>query len=104
MGCNPECLQTRTECPYAVISNVVIRNQTAKGSSAKWGEDPIGTFALEGYLEAMNILIVLLVLLLLFGGSGFYFGGPVIGGSGIGLILLICLVVYFAGGFRGSKS
>jgi hypothetical protein len=31
---------------------------------------------------------------------GFYFGGPAIGGSGIGLIPLICLVVYFMGGFR----
>jgi hypothetical protein len=87
-----------------VIGNVVIRNQTAKGSPAKWGEDPIETFAAAGYVGAMNILLVLLVLLLLFGGGGFYFGGPFIGGSGIGLILLICLIVYLAGGFRGSKS
>jgi hypothetical protein len=40
----------------------------------------------------------------LFGGGGFYFGGPMIGGGGLGLILLIGLVVYFMGGFRGSKT
>jgi hypothetical protein len=40
----------------------------------------------------------------LFGGGGFYFGGPVIGGSGLGLILLICLIVFLMGGFRNSKS
>jgi hypothetical protein len=48
----------------------------------------------------MNLLLVLLVLLLLFGSGGFYFGGPAIGGSGIGLILAICLIIYFMGGFR----
>jgi hypothetical protein len=48
----------------------------------------------------MNLLLFLVVLLLLFGSGGFYFGGPVIGGSGLGLILAICLIVYLAGGFR----
>ena len=56
------------------------------------------------YAEAMNMLLLLVVLLLLFGGGGFYLGGPVIGGSGLGLILLICLCVYFAGGFRGRRN
>jgi hypothetical protein len=56
------------------------------------------------YFNDMNILLLIVVLLLLFGGGGFYFGGPVIGGGGLGLILLICLVIYFAGGFRSSKS
>ena len=51
----------------------------------------------------MNLLLLVVVLLLLFGGGGVYFGGPVIGGSGLGLVLLICLVVYLMGGFR-SKS
>jgi hypothetical protein len=37
----------------------------------------------------------------LFGGGGFYLGGPVIGGSGIGLILLIVLIIYLMGGLRG---
>jgi uncharacterized membrane protein YccC len=48
----------------------------------------------------MNILLLMLVLLLLFGGGGFYVGGPVIGGSVLGLILALCLVVYLVGGFR----
>ena len=46
----------------------------------------------------------MVVLLLLFGGGGFYLGGPVIGGSGVGLILLICLVLFIMGGFRPRKS
>jgi hypothetical protein len=52
----------------------------------------------------MNILLILVVLLLLFGGGWFYFGGPVIGVSGLGLVLLICLVIFLAGGFRTTKS
>ena len=40
----------------------------------------------------------------LFIGGEFYFGFPVFGGSGLGLVLLIVLVIYFAGGFRGLKS
>jgi hypothetical protein len=65
-----------------------------------WGEDPIGTVAWGCYLPAMNTLLLLVVLLLLFGGGGFYFGGPAIGGGGIGLILVICLLIYAMGGFR----
>jgi len=52
----------------------------------------------------MNIIVLLLVLLLLFGGGGFYLGGPVVGGSGLGLVLVICLVIYALGGFRGSRG
>ncbi|MGA2544287.1 MAG: DUF3309 domain-containing protein [Verrucomicrobiota bacterium] len=52
----------------------------------------------------MNLIIVLFVLLLLFGGGGFYWGGPAFGGSGIGLILAICLVIYFMGGFRTKRN
>jgi hypothetical protein len=52
----------------------------------------------------MNLLLLVVVLLLLFGGGGFYLGGPVIGGSGLGLILLICLVLYITGGFRPRRS
>jgi hypothetical protein len=69
-----------------------------------WGEDPIGNRAAACYFVGMNILLLIVVLLLLFGGGGFYLGGPVIGGSGLGLILLICLIVYVMGGFRNSKS
>ena len=50
----------------------------------------------------MNPLLLIVILLLLFGGGGFYFGGPAIGGSVLGLALLICLIVYLMGGFRGK--
>jgi len=45
----------------------------------------------------MNLLILLIVLMLLFGGGGFYLGGPMVGGSGFGLILLVLLVLFFTG-------
>jgi hypothetical protein len=45
----------------------------------------------------MNIVVLLIVLLLVFGGGGFYLGGPLIGGSGLGLILLVCLVLFLTG-------
>jgi hypothetical protein len=51
----------------------------------------------------MNPLLLIIVLLLLFGGGGFYLGGPVIGGSGLGLILLVCLVIYLMGGLRSKN-
>jgi len=35
--------------------------------------------------------------MLVFGGGGFYLGGPVIGGSGFGLILLILVVLALTG-------
>jgi len=35
-----------------------------------------------------------------FRGGGFYLGGPAIGGGGLGLILLVCIVIYLMGGFR----
>jgi hypothetical protein len=69
-------------------------------AKVQWGEDPIGMVVPRCYLICMNILLVLLVLLLLFGGGGFYFGGPAIGGGGLGLVLVICLIVYCMGGFR----
>lgn len=52
---------------------------------------------------AMNLLLLMVVLLLLFGGGGFYFGGPAIGGGGVGLILLVCLIVFLMGGFRAKN-
>ena len=71
-------------------------------SLALWGEDPIEIVARERYPAAMNILLLIVVLLLLFGGGGFYLGGPVVGGGGLGLILVICLVIYLLGGFRAK--
>jgi hypothetical protein len=55
-------------------------------------------------LPTRDILLLMVVLLLLFGGGGFYFGGSVIGGSRLGLILVICLVIDCLGGFRSTKS
>lgn len=66
----------------------------------EWGEHPIETVARQWYFSFMNMLLLIVVLLLLFGGGGFYLGGPVVGGGGLGLILVICLVVYLSGGFR----
>jgi hypothetical protein len=68
-----------------------------------WGEDPMETVPAMCDHEGMNLLLIILILLLLFGGGGFYFGGPAIGGGGLGLILVICLVVYVMGGFRTKK-
>jgi hypothetical protein len=67
------------------------------------GGDPIGTVPAEWYGENMNPLLLIIVLILLFGGGGFYFGGPAIAGGGIGLILLICLVIYLMGGLRSKN-
>ena len=67
------------------------------------GSRPHSNRARGCYLTSMNMILLIVVLLLLFGGGGFYLGGPVFGGSGLGLILVICLIIYFMGGFRGSK-
>ena len=69
----------------------------------RWGKYPMATGRHRYYADNMNILLLIVVLLLLFGGGGFYLGGPVIGGSGLGLILLICLVIFLTGGFRTGK-
>jgi len=67
------------------------------------GENPMGVATSSGYHIVMNLILLMVVLLLLFGGGGFYFGGPAIGGGGLGLILLICLIIFLMGGFR-TKS
>jgi hypothetical protein len=69
----------------------------------KVGIDPIGADPPMCYRVPMNTLLLIVVLILLFGGGGFYFGGPAIGGGGVGLILLICLIVYLMGGFRAKN-
>ena len=68
------------------------------------GKGPMVAVAARRYCRAMNLLILVIVLLLLFGGGGFYFGGPVIGGGGLGLVLVICLIIYFLGGFRSKAG
>jgi hypothetical protein len=67
-----------------------------------WGEDPIGVIASVSYSKSVNPILLILLLLLLFGGGGFYFGGPAIGGGGIGLILVVCLIIYCMGGMRSK--
>ncbi len=52
----------------------------------------------------MNLIPIILVLLLLFGAGGIYFGGPVIGCGVLGLILVICLIIYLADRLYGMKS
>jgi hypothetical protein len=56
--------------------------------------------AQRGIILPMNILLPVVILLLLFAGGGFYFGSPVIGGSGLGLILLIGLIIWVMDGFH----
>jgi len=64
------------------------------------GEGPIGAVGAECYFVIMNVILLVIVFLLLFGGGGFYIGGPAVGGGGLGLVLLICLIVFLMGGFR----
>ena len=80
--------------PPAAISGVLQTVSAERGLSIR-GALPIHPS------PTMNLLLIILLLLLLFGGGGFYFGGPAIGGSGLGLVLLIVLVIYLMGGFRG---
>ena len=68
------------------------------------GEGPIGAAPASCYLGGMNPLLLIVILILLFGGGGFYVGGPAYGGGGIGLIVLICIIIYLFGGFRGPKN
>ena len=64
------------------------------------GERPMAASEVTWYLSTMNLLLLIFVLVLLFGGGGFYFGGPAIAGGGLGLVLVVCLVILFTGGFR----
>jgi hypothetical protein len=67
------------------------------------GEGPIEAAPRPCYLGPMNLILLFIILLLLFGGGGFYIGGPAFGGGGLGLILIICLIVYLMGGFRAKS-
>jgi hypothetical protein len=51
------------------------------------------------YHVGMNPLLLIIILLLIFGGGGFYVGGPAYGGGGLGLVLIICLIIWLMGGF-----
>ena len=73
-------------------------NPCRRAGFTPWGQSPGRVM-----LRTMNLIILLIVLLLLFGGGGFYFGGPAFGGGALGLILVVALIVYVMGGFRGGR-
>jgi uncharacterized protein DUF3309 len=60
-------------------------------------------------MDTTTLVIVLLVLVLLFGGGSGYYGrragwrGPHYGGSLLGLILLILLVLWLTGNLGGGR-
>jgi hypothetical protein len=87
----------------ATNSARMVFSQVAKRRQFLVGKGPISRVAAKCYLAVMNLLVLVIVLLLLFGGGGFYFGGPAIGGGGVGLVLLICLIIYLMGGFRARS-
>jgi hypothetical protein len=64
------------------------------------GFGPMERVPAVAYSVSVNLLLLVIILLLLFGGGGFYVGGPYYGGGGIGLVLVICLIIYLLGGFR----
>ena len=45
----------------------------------------------------MSLLLILVILLVLLGGGGFYAGGPRVGGSLAGLIVLIQIILELTG-------
>jgi hypothetical protein len=51
----------------------------------------------------MNVPTFLVLLAFIFLGGGWYLGGPMFGAGAIGIILMACLIFYFAGGLR-TKS
>jgi len=92
---------------HAAPSGAVLDRAKAQDGvaiAAQRGKGPIGRSERDCYGTGMNPLLLIIILLFLFGGGGFYYGGPAFGGGGIGLILLVCLIIYLMGGFRGTKS
>lgn len=75
----------------------------ARGGPRMGSEHPMESVAANRYPPTMNLLLIVVVLLLLFGGGGYYYGGPGYGGGGLGLVLVVCLIIYLMGGFRGKK-
>ena len=79
-------------------SRLLLVGRAPRAGNAPWEPPPqLAT------LWAMNLILLIVILFLLFGGGGFYFGGPAFGGGGLGLVLLICLIIYFLGGFRSKN-
>jgi len=74
------------------------------GGVAGGGEDPIGSAAGRCYRPGINPFLLTIVILLFVVGGGYYLGGPVVGGSCVGLVLLTSLIFYMMGLFRGRAS
>ncbi len=102
MGCYPPPRSVGRVSPNVVKTLAPHYAQLRRAFLLKrWvGKAPLGREKLRGTVVVMNSIILILVLLILFGGGGFYLGGPAFGGGGLGLILLICLIVWMFGGFR----
>jgi hypothetical protein len=96
----------------SVISGPILESRRAKGQifggagagSPFSGQRPHAPMQrMPVYLPNMNTLLLVIVLLLLFGGGGFYIGGPAVGGGGLGLVLLVCIIIFLMGGFRAKQ-
>jgi hypothetical protein len=85
-------------------------NDETYGKDASQSRCCHGVFTLSRHawiwptVNGMSTLLIILILVLLLGGGGFYLGGPAYGGGGIGLILVICLILYLMGGFREGAA
>jgi hypothetical protein len=64
---------------------------------------PLAVGSAKPTIVLMNLLVVLIVVMLLLGGGGIMVGGPLIGGTGFGLILLFLLALYFTGNLSKSS-
>lgn len=63
-----------------------------KKKNAKHARERYSRSAFGGPSTMSTILIILILLLLFGGGGSFYYGGPMIGGSVTGLIVLILII------------
>jgi hypothetical protein len=93
----PPPSSTKSQVSLLAGLSAIARRATA-------GERPISAIGASAYAVDMNLLVLVIVLLLLFGGGGFYIGGPAYGGGGLGLVLLICVIVWLFGGFGGGRK
>jgi hypothetical protein len=55
------------------------------------------SFLITNHEDAMSLLLILIILLVLLGGGGFYAGGPRIGISLGGLILIVIIFMAVTG-------
>lgn len=65
--------------------------------SSRWWEFDNQSESNTKVRDAMSLLLILLILLLVFGGGGFYAGGPRVGVSLGGLILIVIVVAALTG-------